>query len=63
MFKRYISLLLTLLLVLPATGVSAASDLGLNAHKEATSYTQEANEQFYALLDFEDETENATIHQ
>ena len=36
----------------------AAADLGLNSDtKEATQYTIDANEQVYALLDFEDERE------
>ncbi len=49
---------LTLAAVLLMGSSVAAKDLGLNPDvKEATSYTAEANDQVYALLDFEDERE------
>ena len=70
MKKRLFSIALAAVLLLSACGLTAhadstaaegaasVSDLGLNADtKEATQYTIDANNQVYALLDFEDERE------
>jgi Alkyl sulfatase and related hydrolases len=70
MKKRLFSIALAAVLLLSACGLTAHADstaaeraasdydLGLNADtKEATQYTIDANNQVYALLDFEDERE------
>ncbi len=52
-----LALMLALALLLPCMG-AAAEGLGLTPDtKEATQYTIDANEQVYALLDFDDERE------
>ena len=52
-----LALMLALALLLPCVG-AAAEGLGLTPDtKEATQYTIDANEQVYALLDFDDERE------
>ena len=62
MKKLYKACSLTLAAVLMLSGTCLAAEgesaLGLNTDsKEATEYTIDANEQVYALLDFEDERE------
>ena len=60
MKKIWFSIALVAVLLLSTCGLTEASahDLGLNADtKEATQYTIDANNQVYALLDFEDERE------
>ena len=55
--KMALALVLAAATVLPGMSISA-QDLGLNTdQKEATEYTKEANEEVYALLDFDDERE------
>lgn len=55
--KQVCALALTAGLLMPGMNV-AADDLGLTPDtKDATEYTIEANEEVYALLDFEDERE------
>ncbi len=58
--KKLVAVTLTMTLFAPC--IVGAKDLGLTSDtKEATQYTADANEQVYALLDFEDkrELENA----
>ena len=55
--KLVCALILAAVTALPGMSVSA-QDLGLNTEqKEATEYTKAANDEVYALLDFEDERE------
>ena len=55
--KMALALVLAAATVLPGMSISA-QDLDLNTdQKEATEYTKAANEEVYALLDFDDERE------